>query len=229
MSELFRKLYHVGNRKGSLSREAFGIRRDIQLYALQQVVQVQTLFERSLSEGSQTDAKDAQEHLLLDLSLILKWSKRLLWMFQCCKHYILRCRKKSKRNRWRRQSHQRLLNWTRVVFNASFASKCSQHWVQQESITTRPTPSQQKCSAANTAPSLSRSSGTWPTTWIKRTRLPKKCWGTSSVESRWDFQKRKTLTNTRLASDRKEKSVPIIICRLQKIIFSPPWYKVSHA
>ena len=72
MSELFRKLYHVGNRKGSLSREAFGIRRDIQLYALQQVVQVQTLFERSLSEGSQTDAKDAQEHLLLDLSLILK-------------------------------------------------------------------------------------------------------------------------------------------------------------
>ena len=71
MSELFRKLRDVVQREDSLSREAFGIRRDIQLYALQQVVQVQTLFERSLSEGSQTDAKDAQEHLLLDLSLIL--------------------------------------------------------------------------------------------------------------------------------------------------------------
>ena len=71
MSELFQKLRGFEKREGSLSREAFGIRRDIQLYALQQVVQVQTLFERSLSEGSQTDAKDAQEHLLLDLSLIL--------------------------------------------------------------------------------------------------------------------------------------------------------------
>ena len=76
-------------------------------------------------------------------------------MFQCCKLYILRCRKRSRRNRRRRQSHQRLLDWIRVVFNASFASKCSQDWAQQDSITTRPTPSQQKCSAANTVPSLS--------------------------------------------------------------------------